>query len=688
MAKDLLIEIGTEELPPKALHTLSTSFGKSLCQSLDDAGLSYEGTELFATPRRLAIIISGLAEQQSDRTVEKLGPAIHAAYDKEGNPSKAAEGFARSNGVSFEQLERLETDKGERLAFRSTIAGQNTPLLIPAMVEEALASLPIPKRMRWGASKAEFVRPVHWVVLLFGEELIEAEILGIKAGNQTRGHRFHAPEPFTVNPANYAEQLAHKKVIASFVKRQAMIAEQVAEEAKAINGTAVIEDALLEEVTSLVEWPVALTGNFERRFLEVPAEALISSMKEHQKYFHVLDSNGELLPNFITVSNIESSDQAQVIDGNERVIRPRLSDAAFFFETDKKKTLEARCESLKTIVFQKQLGTVYEKTRRVAKLAAHIAELIGSDKALAERAALLSKSDLVSEMVFEFTDLQGIMGYYYALHDGEHEEVARALYEQYLPKGADDELPETTTGCAVALADRIDTLIGIFGIGQQPTGNKDPFALRRAALGILNIIIDKSLNLDLQDLFTFACQQYSELTEKDTVQQVLNYTTERFRAHYHAQNIQTEVYLSVSARDIYNPLDFDKRVKAVYQFSQLEESATLAAANKRVANILAKQQAGSISSGIDTTLLQEAAEQALVESLNNKAGTLDDAIAANDYQGVLSILATLKPEIDAFFDSVMVMTDDEALKNNRLAILQMLRNHFLQVADISLLAVK
>lgn len=688
MAKDLLIEIGTEELPPKALHTLSTSFGENLCRLLEEAFLGFESSELFATPRRLAIKITGLQEKQTDQIVEKLGPAVQAAFDKEGKPSKAAEGFANSHGVSFAELQQVATDKGDRLAYKSIIAGQATTTLLPGMIETALASLPIPKRMRWGAKKVEFVRPIHWIVLLFGEDIIASNIMGITAGNQSRGHRFHAPDPFTVAVNTYADDLTHKKVIASFAKRRAMIVEQITTEAKKINGTAVIDDNLLDEVTGLVEWPVALMGNFEKRFLDVPAQALISSMKEHQKYFHLLDATGKLLPNFITISNIESNDKSQVINGNERVIRPRLSDAAFFFETDKKKTLAARCESLKSIVFQKQLGTVYDKTLRVAKLAAYIAKQIDSDQALAERAALLSKSDLVSEMVLEFTDLQGIMGYHYALHDGEHAEVATALYEQYLPKSADDDLPETLTGCALALADRIDTLMGIFGIGQQPTGNKDPFALRRTTLGILNIIIGKTLNLDLYDLYVFAFEQYTQLPAKETVQQTLEYTIERLRAYYQARDIQTEVYLSVAARNIYKPLDFDKRIKAVYQFSKLEESTALAAANKRVANILAKQQDGDIASQIDATLLHEDAEKALAASLDTKAQILDAAIKAKDYQGVLSTLATLKPEIDAFFDSVMVMTEDIALRNNRLAILQKIRTYFLQVADISLLAVK
>lgn len=687
MAKDLLIEIGTEELPPKALKTLSSSFAAHIENSLNDAKLGFSSLTAFATPRRLAIKIAGLDEQQADQAVEKLGPAVASAYDKDGNPSKAAEGFARSNCTTVDALEKVDTDKGERLAFRSIIKGEATRTLLPNMVEGALHALPIPKRMRWGSSRAEFVRPVHWVVLLFGDTVVDAEILGIKTGNQSRGHRFHAPDAFSVTFNNYETALAERKVIADFNQRQALIEEQVISEAKKVNGQAVIDADLLDEVTALVEWPVALMGNFEERFLAVPAEALISSMKEHQKYFHVLDGEGKLLPNFITISNLVSADPSQVIDGNERVIRPRLSDAAFFFETDKKKSLESRRETLKTVIFQKDLGTVYAKTERLEKLAAYIAEQIGSDVSKAVRAAQLAKSDLVTEMVFEFTDLQGLMGYHYALHDGEDNEVAKALQEQYLPKGADSDLPETQTGCVLALADRIDTLIGIFGIGQQPSGNKDPFALRRAALGIIHIIVEKGFKLDLADLYQKAYDLHGSLNVSETVEQALAYTIERFRAHYQAQQIATEVYLAVAAKNISQPLDFDARVKAVHSFSQLDAAQSLAAANKRVANILAKQEEAS-EQAIDATLLVEEAEKALVAAMQSKQADIETAAQASDYQQQLTLLASLREEVDNFFDSVMVMADDIQLRNNRLAILQQLRAYFLQVADISLLANK
>jgi glycyl-tRNA synthetase beta chain len=688
MAKHLLIEIGCEELPPKSLHELSSVFESQLRLEFKQDQLSFSSIKSFATPRRLAVIVHDLVEQQPDREELKLGPAVDSAFDKEGNPSKAAEGFARSNNTTVEQLLRVPGDKGERLAYKAILTGKPASECIVNNINVALDRLPIAKRMRWGSSRNEFVRPVKWVALVFGDTVIDAEILGVKTGHLSRGHRFMAPHHFAVTANNYEAELRNHFVIADMEERKRLINIKAEEQADAINGKAQVAESLLNEVAALVEWPVAITGRFDAHFLSVPPEALISSMAGHQKYFHVTDKNGALMPNFITIANLESRDVAQVIEGNERVIRPRLSDAAFFYETDKKKTLATRCDALKTIVFQKDLGSIYDKTVRVSQLAGLIAKLIGGDVAKAERAGLLSKSDLVSEMVLEFDDLQGLMGKYYALNDGEDNEVAAALYEQYLPTGSSDELPQTLTGCALALADRIDTLIGIFGIGQQPTGNKDPFALRRATLGIINIIVNKSLDLDLQTLYSFAFEQHKNLTVTDTVERALNYTIERFRAYYQDQNIATEVYLAVSARNIYKPLDFDKRMQAVHLFSQLEASAALAAANKRVANILAKQEGNSIASAINTALLIEPAEKDLVLSLDQKTVALEQAVGNNDYNAILTLLTSLKPDIDAFFDSVMVMAEDEKLRNNRLAILHKLRTAFLHVADISLLASK
>lgn len=683
MTHDLLIEIGTEELPPKALPALSNSFYQFITDGLNKLGIPFSTSESFASPRRLAVIVRGLEQQQPDRQEEKLGPAVAAAFDKEGKPSKAAEGFARSNNTTVDQLQRVATDKGERLAFRSLIKGQPVTQLIPALVNEALAALPIPKRMRWGSSRAEFVRPVKWVALVFGNDVINADILGVASGQYSQGHRFHAPERFTVNAANYQQALLEHYVVADFGERRAQILDKVQALAASENGTAIIPPALLDEVTALVEWPVPLVCSFEERFLDVPQEALISTMQDNQKYFCLVDANGKLMPRFITVANLDSPQPHLVVMGNEKVVRPRLTDAAFFFETDKQQTLEQRRDALKSIVFQQQLGTVYDKTERISKLAAFIAGQTGSDASLAERAGQLAKSDLVTDMVLEFTELQGLMGYYYALNDGENPDVAQAIQDQYFPAGNNDRMPQNATGRALALADRIDTLIGIFGIGQQPTGNKDPFALRRAALGIIRIILSADLALDLKTLYQFAFAQYSGLAN-DTVQQALDYTIERFRAVYQEQGLATEVYLAVAAKNITSPRDFDQRVQAVHRFSQLPEAEALAAANKRVANILAKQD--QVANAVNQALLTDEAEKALCATLEVKQSLLQEALNNSDYTGFLSQLATLKPEVDAFFDTVMVMADDPALQKNRLALLAQLNKQFSSVADISLLA--
>ena len=690
MASDFLVEIGCEELPPRALKTLSTAFLGAVEHLLESRGFAYSHSQAFATPRRLAVLISGLDEKQADQYIEKLGPAVQAAFDKEGKATKAAEGFARSNGVSVDQLEQVDTDKGKRLAFRALQAGNTAMAELPAIIENALNNLPIPKKMRWGSKKAEFVRPVHWVLMLLGKELVDCEILGIKTGKLSYGHRFHHPQAITIDaPDSYEAALHQAFVIADFDKRQDKIQQQVAQEGQRLGGQAVIDADLLDEVTALVEWPVALAGRFEERFLDVPSQALVSSMKEHQKYFHVVNDKQQLLPYFITVANIESKDPAQVIKGNERVIRPRLADAAFFFEADKQSTLEAKAAKLEQVVFQNKLGSVLQKTQRLANLAVDIATQIDGDQNFARRAAQLSKADLVSEMVFEFEDLQGVMGYHYALHDGEAPEVAMALQEQYLPKFAGDKLPETKSGCALALADRIDTLIGIFGIGEPPTGNKDPYALRRASLGVLNIIVHKQLDLDLKQLLSVAQRNYQNLPYPDgLVDTVLAYMIERFKAAYAADNIAPEVFLAVNARQISKPLDFDQRVRAVHSFSLLEQASALAAANKRVSNILAKQSADTIPAAINNELLIEEAEIQLAKLISAQSEINTPLLAKGDYQQVLSNLSSLREAVDHFFDQVMVMAEDAALAQNRLALLAKLRGLFLEVADISLLVTK
>jgi len=677
---DFLVELGTEELPPKALKTLSNAFLDGIQSGLDNAGIDYAAAQPYAAPRRLAVLLSNIELQQPDRTIEKRGPSTRA-------PEKAVQGFASSCGISVDQLEVMETPKGDYYVYRGVVAGQSTASLLPGIIAESLNKLPIPKRMRWGSSRTEFVRPVKWLCMLLGDEVVDAEILGLKAGRKTRGHRFHYNHDIElIAPSDYARALRETgKVIADFEERRELIREQVIREGERIGGITQIDEDLLDEVTALNEWPVALTGRFEERFLDVPAEALILSMKENQKYFHALDSDGNLMPYFITLANIESKDPQQVIEGNEKVIRPRLADAAFFFETDKKQPLENRIEKLKSVVFQQQLGTLYEKACRIEGLAAAIAELINGDPQYARRAAQLSKCDLMTDMVFEFTELQGLMGYHYALHDGEPEEVAQAMNEQYMPRFSGDDLPATRTGIALAIADRLDTLTGLFGINQPPTGSKDPFALRRAALGVLRIIVEHNLDLDLHELLSLAAAQHKNLPAAEGLaDKVLDFMLDRFRAWYEDKGISAETFLSVHALRPTSPLDFDRRINAVNHFHNLPEAAALAAANKRVSNILAKQ-GGDISTDTNPDLLQEQAERDLATQLDLIEHEITPLFEQGQYQDALERLAHLRGPVDNFFDQVMVMAEDEAVKLNRLALLARLRRLFLGVADISLL---
>ncbi len=689
---DFLVELGTEELPPKALKNLSSAFTSGIIDGLNKAQLSFSGYQAYAAPRRLALLIKDLDSSQPDQNMERRGPAIKAAYDAEGNPSKAAQGFARSNGVNFDQLETLETDKGAWLVYKSVKQGEQTSSLIPDIVSQSLAGLPIPKRMRWGASRTEFVRPVHWLVMLMGDQIIDCNILGLKAGNTTRGHRFHANKDLVISsPAHYSDILVNQgKVQPDFSVRRDTIKSQIELIASDLNGSAVIDEALLDEVTALNEWPVALSGRFDNEFLSVPSEALISSMKGHQKYFHVVDDNGLLLPHFITVSNIESSDPRQVVEGNEKVIRPRLADAKFFYETDKKTTLEENRIRLESIVFQKQLGSVFNKTERIAQLSSYITKLENGITEHSHRAGQLCKSDLVSEMVLEFPELQGIMGQYYAQYDNESPEVAVALNEQYMPRFAGDQLPSSLTGCSVAIADKIDTIAGIFGIGQLPTGSKDPFALRRASIGVLRIIVEKRLNLDLTSLIQQAIIGYTntgvELPAADNLETTaVDYMLERFDAAYQEEGVSTEIIQSVKALRPTNPLDFDQRIKAVSQFYLLPEANTLAAANKRVSNILSKAGDICIPDIIDNTLLKETAESALADIILLKKQEVAPLLEKRAYADIMTSLASLKSSVDDFFDQVLVNADDEKVRLNRYALLKQLRNLFLDVADISLL---
>jgi len=684
--RDLLIELGTEELPPKALKKLIKAFESGIKQGLEKADLSFDSIRSYAAPRRMAVVVDGLQVKQDDRMVERRGPAVAAAFDDDGNPTKAVQGFARSCGVEVEELEKLETNKGAWLVFKKLQAGAEAASLIPSILQQSLNDLPIPKRMRWSDLPGEFVRPVHWLVLLFGDEVIPVDLLGVTSGRETRGHRFHHPEAIRIQSAQtYAPQLQTEgHVVVDIQSRREAIRGQVLEIATTLGGEAVLNEDLLDEVTGLVEWPVALSGSYDKRFLELPAEALISSMEEHQKYFAVRSKSGDLLPYFITICNIESRDPAQVIAGNERVILPRLSDSAFFWETDRKRPLAERQEQLKTIVFQNKLGTVFDKSARVAKLAAVIAEEIGGDAKLAERAALLAKCDLVTEMVGEFPDLQGIMGRYYARLDGEHDDVAEALDEQYLPRFAGDKLPQTTSGQAVSLAEKLDTLVGLFGIGQPPTGVKDPFALRRAALGVLRIVIENELDLDLLALLEQAQQGFDNvLTEKEAPAKVLQYFFDRLRGYTQDKGFKADVFEAVLSVKPTRPLDFIQRLTAVAEFRQLEQAEALAAGNKRIGNILRKNDAEGDAGTIDDSLLIEPAEQALAKKLVAVTSAIEPLMAKADYAGVLNTLADMRETVDGFFDEVMVMADDLTVRENRLALLNQTRALFLGVADIS-----
>ena len=686
MQENFLVEIGTEELPPKALKTLATSFADNVEAELNQAGLSFDKIEWFAAPRRLAVKVLNLATQQPSKEIEKRGPAVSAAFDAEGKPTKAAEGWARGCGITVDQAERIATDKGEWLVHRAKIEGQPTKNLLNDIVANALTKLPIPKPMRWADKTVQFIRPVHTVTMLLGDELIEGEILGVASTRTIRGHRFLGEKEFEIQHADQYPQLLREKgsVVADFNERKAEILAKSQAKATALGGVADIEESLLEEVTSLVEYPNVLAAKFEERFLAVPAEALVYTMKGDQKYFPIYDKDGKLLPHFIFVSNINPEDPTAIIEGNEKVVRPRLTDAEFFFKTDLKQKLVDRLPRLETVLFQQQLGTLKDKTDRIEQLAGEIAKQIGADEAKAKRAGLLSKCDLMTNMVFEFTDTQGVMGMHYARHDGEDEEVAVALNEQYMPRFAGDELPKSLVASAVALADKFDTLTGIFGIGQAPKGSADPFALRRAALGALRIIVEKNLPLDLEDLVKKSAALFGDkLTNQNVVADVVDFMLGRFRAWYQDEGIAVDVIQAVLARRPTRPADFDARVRAVSHFRTLDSAEALAAANKRVSNILAKADAAI--GEINLTACVEPAEKALAEAVLALRTEVQPLIAQGDYTAVLDKLANLRAPVDSFFDNVMVNAEDPALRQNRLAILNTLQGLFLQVADISVL---
>ena len=680
-AQDFLVELGTEELPPKALASLGDAFLAGVEKGLQAAGLNYTGKQVYAAPRRLAVLIRQLDVQQPDRSINIDGPPLQAAF-KDGEPTQAALGFAKKCGVELAEIDQ----SGPKLRFSQHIPGKATVGLLPTIVEDSLNDLPIPKRMRWAASREEFVRPTQWLVMLLGDQVVDCTILSQKAGRESRGHRFHHPENVLITaPANYVEDLRKAYVLADFAERRELISKRTAELAMQQEGTAIVPPALLDEVTALVEWPVPLVCSFEERFLEVPQEALITTMQDNQKYFCLLDSEGKLLPRFITVANVESRDPKQIVQGNEKVVRPRLTDAEFFFKQDKKQPLETFNERLKNVVFQAQLGTVYDKAERVSKLAAFIAPLIGGDAQRAGRAGLLSKCDLATEMVGEFPEMQGVAGYYYALNDGEPQDVALALNEQYMPRGAGAELPQTLTGAAVAIADKLDTLVGIFGIGMLPTGSKDPYALRRAALGVLRILIEKQLDLNLTGAVEFAVKQFgAKVKAAGLAEQVLEFIFDRLRARYEDEGIDVATYLSVRALQPGSALDFDQRVQAVQAFCKLPEAEALAAVNKRVSNLLSKAE-GAIAEQVEPKYFDNANEFSLYSAIQQADQAVQPMAAARQYSESLARLAALRDPVDAFFEAVMVNAEDAKVRANRYALLSRLRGLFLGVADISLL---
>ena len=682
--KDLLIEIGAEELPPKSLKLLASAFADGIHKGLQDGNLKHGDYAWFATPRRFAVIIHDLAVSQPDKQVEKRGPAISAAYDESGKPTKAAEGFARACGVTVPDLDTLETHKGSWLSYKSFALGAQATELIPGIINQALAGLPISKRMRWGDNDIEFVRPVHWVVLLFGKDLINATVLGIETGRDTYGHRFHHPEAITLADAGeYSKKLrAEGNVIADFDERRNLIEQSVIEAAKTCNGKALIDNDLLDETTALVEWPVAIAGTFDDEFLKLPDEALIAVMQVHQKYFPVSSSNGNgLTADFIAISNIASSSPGEVKRGNERVIRPRLSDADFFWKRDCNRPLSDFSAQLSKVIFQQKLGTLADKTQRMKTLGAYIANQSGVDSSLVERAAQLAKCDLLTDMVGEFPELQGVMGRYYAIESNENPEVALALDEQYMPKYAGAGLPETGTGKILALTDKLDALVGIFAIGQAPTGDKDPFGLRRAGLGCLRIMIECALPLDLEACIRHSAGTFpTSIDAQSVVTDVFDFMVERLRRYYIDNGVRPDVFDAVQACRPKKPHDFNLRISAVREFLRLPEAASLAAANKRIRNIL-KQAGYDNDAEPAEKLFTEKTETELYRQMQTSG--VDKHIERGDYAATLSVLAGLKESVDAFFDEVMVLCDDTSLRNNRLALLSRLRKLFLTTADVS-----
>ena len=688
----LLVEIGTEELPPKALRSMMDAFAASVSSGLDDARLGHGPVHAFASPRRLAVVVEALESAQADRSMRQVGPPVRVAFDADGQATPAASAFARKCGVDVDELERVETDKGEYLSCERFEPGRPVSELIGNIVEESLASLPIPRRMRWGSGEAEFVRPVHWVVLMHGDELIRTRIMGIATGAYSRGHRFHAGGDIRIASADaYREALETKgHVVADFDRRRELVRDGVTAAAREIGGTIVGSDALYDEVAALVEWPVPVLGGFDPVYLALPREVVVSTLSGHQRYFPVADGAGKLMPKFVTVANLESRNPEQVRDGNERVIRPRLADAAFFWDTDRGQSLDARREALGDVVYQRGLGSLADKSKRVATLAASIADELGGDSAAAARAGELGKCDLLTGMVGEFPELQGTMGRYYAIEDGEAAAVSAAIGEQYLPRFAGDRLPESETGQVLSLADKLDTLAGIFSLGKAPSGNRDPFGLRRAALGVVRILVERRLDLDLRAALerAAAMQPAGKSAPAKIATDLYRFIADRLKGYIldRSPAPAVETFDAVIARAPSSLVDFDARLRAVQAFLALDEAQSLAAANKRIGNIL-KKAAFDEAIPVDRALLSEGAERSLYEAMNEAADTVRPLVAERRYTEALAALARLRSPVDKFFDDVMVMVDDERIRQNRLALLAELRALFLEIADISRLAI-
>ncbi|MFZ2508361.1 MAG: glycine--tRNA ligase subunit beta [Steroidobacteraceae bacterium] len=695
--RDFLVEIGTEELPPKSLLALAESFRAGVVAGLDAAGLEHGKAEAYGTPRRLAVHVRRLADTQGEQTLKRRGPPVSVAFDAEGQPTRAAVAFAESCGVALSALDRVTETKGEFLFCSVTRPGAPAAKLLPAIVQQALERLPVARRMRWGAGESQFVRPAHWFVMLHGGDVIDCELLGLRSARTTRGHRFHAPKPISLrSPGGYVAALKKRGfVLADFEARRERIATGVTAAASAAGGEAIIEPSVLEEVAALCEWPVAIAGTFDERYLELPPEVLVATLQDHQRYFPVRSAAGGLLPVFIAVANIESRDPAQVRAGNERVVRPRLADAEFFYALDRRQTLASRLDALAGVTFQARLGSLSDKTARITALAAQIAALAGHDAAPAQRAAGLSKCDLVTAMVGEFPELQGVMGRYYASHDGETAEVAAAIAEQYLPRFAGDALPATNAGLALAVADKLDTIVGIFAIGEKPTGAKDPFGLRRAALGLLRILIEKRVAMDLRELIIAALDSVradiqrladgkSPVVPDSVVDEVYGFMMERLRAWYleGAPGVTMEMFDAVLDMRPVSPLDFDQRLRALVTFLALPEAASLTAANKRISNILRKS-GGQASPRVDPGLLRDPAERQLAAALDELRTEIEGTLAGRRYGEAMRRLASLRPVVDTFFDRVMVMTDDAALRANRLALLAALQRLFQHTANLA-----